>query len=91
MLQTFPSFCFAVKKNYVGIAKSLIAAGAPVNAVSKGGLSVLHFATESRNTKLVDHLIKNGASVNHQAENGLHCLHLCSQQGLVNIANVLTG
>ena len=89
MLQLSPYFCLAVKKNFAGIAKSLIAAGAPVNAVSKGGLSVLHFATESRNPKLVELLIKSGASVNHQAENGLHCLHLCSQQGLVNIANIL--
>jgi len=78
-----------VKKNYLGIAKSLIAAGAPVNAVSKGGLSVLHFATESRNKELVEYLINCGASVNQQADNGLHCLHLCSQQGLVNIAKVL--
>lgn len=65
----------AENKNNPELIKSVIQAGAEINAQDENGLSALHIATQNLNNDVVDILIELGADLNAQDSQGNTALH----------------
>lgn len=79
----------AVDEANVGLVKSLLAAGADVNAVSEGGKSALIRATTRGYLDIVRVLLAAGADVNAKKENGATALIVAVFLGYADIVRVL--
>lgn len=79
----------AVDEANVGLVKSLLAAGADVNAVSEGGKTALIRATTRGYLDIVRVLLDAGADVNAKKENGATALIVAVFLGYADIVRVL--
>ena len=74
-------------------ARTLIAAGAPVNERGKNAMQnmPLHAAAAGRKVDVVIALLEGGAAVNARQHGGWTALHAAAQNGDVSIGHVLIG
>ena len=80
----------AAQNSHVKASLLLLSEGADVNAVDKGGYSVLTITSIYNNPEVIQHLINNGAKVNYQdPEMGWSALHWSAKEGHLDNVIVL--
>ncbi len=79
----------AVRKNYTGIVKALIEAGATVNCKDKYGRTPLHCAADYGHIETAKMLIEAGAKVNAKDKDGCTPLYWAVLHGDTKMAKVL--
>jgi cytohesin len=79
----------AASRNDVATIKAELAAGVPVDRVSRVGYTALHYAVADRNYDAVIALLDAGADPNHADDHGDTPLMKAASRGLVPIAKAL--
>ena len=78
-------------QEHMKLIRLLISKGADINHKSNYGKTVLHFATQEKNTDLVKFLVDNGANINLPDADGDTVLHFAVHQKNTALVKFLVG
>ena len=81
--------CWAVRNGYVGTVQALIAFGADLKYLSKGGVHIFHAVAAKGDADMIKLLAKKGYNVNVEDADGKTALHKAAESGASDTVSVL--